>query len=997
MSGEDQGGPNGPAAQRRQLTVLYTDLSDSTHLTASLEWELYAGILSDLKTVFADVITRFGGIVEQVQGDGMLAVFGLEAHPDDGRRAVSAALELNERVASLPVPAKVGRLHLHSGVHASTVLVGPGDDVTGKHVLVGDAPNIAARLSARAGPGEILVTENALGTDHHFFRKTSSYPLTVRGLAQPLRIFAVAGHHDIATRYEARRLRGLAPLIGRDQDLARLRAVAAHAASGIQQQVWLVGAPGLGKTRLANEFLDHQSDALLLKAHCESFLEAEPLQPIRQWLKAAMQNETFTPLPHGSPLSQEETTRLQGVLTGGIESPPLDEVIEALAALFAALSQRQALIVFVDDWQWADDACRRILADLRTRNLGAVLFLFASREASVIGNNPGTHVITLEPLVTTDTQVLVRTLRPGMADDVCAQLVDAAGGNPLFAEELCHALNAAAELTRRAPASIETGWIPLHIKSLIQSRLEKLPAEAAETVRLAALIGKDAPLELLETSLGRSVTAQELNQISDEDLLYLDSQRGALHFKHGMTRDIVVESTGAAEARRLHAAICRALLLHAATTGEDISQPMAIHCMGAHDFEDAARHAIRGGDEAMAALALDKARAQYQLAFEALERLPAAEAIDRERLELARRLSAASNFDAQNVLVDIFTQVRASMLSIGNRDALIEAEYQLAHANYLLGNATEAVSHALDARKLAATSSRAGLRAQIDSTLGQAYSAMGRYNEAIEFLDAALCSQRPYCDNPRTSAAYAYGLACRGMLLGDRGQFDLAYADFTEASTLLSNRFHEVLLSVLEMQATVQSWQGLWEQARESSLRAAGLADRVGSRYMTAMAQALLGYVGAHLGDADGADAMKTGLGWIEGHDMRLWISMQFGRLAEVLLETGRTSEALHFAEAALHRAKQFDCLGEASACCVQAALSTGDESRRWFETARRAAGQRDSRRELALIDYKQAVCLANRGEAADAGKLAARSKEAFSGLQMPWHADRAQRLLLRL
>ena len=180
--------PQGRRAQRRHLTALFSDLSDSTALASSVDPEEFAELLDALNRTFEQIILRHGGTILQVRGDGVFAVFGMEAREDEGRRATEAALELHHAVKNIaftsPLPGFSG-LTMHTGIHAGLVLAVEGDEVMGRFVLVGDAANLASRLSDVAGPDEILVSEASLGTERHFFSNPRPSRHSVRRCERP--------------------------------------------------------------------------------------------------------------------------------------------------------------------------------------------------------------------------------------------------------------------------------------------------------------------------------------------------------------------------------------------------------------------------------------------------------------------------------------------------------------------------------------------------------------------------------------------------------------------------------------------------------------------------------------------------------------------------------------------------------------------------------------------------------------------------------------------
>ncbi|PTT78088.1 hypothetical protein DBR42_24175, partial [Pelomonas sp. HMWF004] len=425
---------------RRLLTLLFVDLSGSTAMAEWMEAEHYATMLAGLRALYERIVPHHGGVIARIQGDGMLAVFGHpEVREDDGRRATEAALELHAAVRSLMppglLPAGFVGLTLHSGIHAGVVLVNEGDQMRGRFELLGNAPNIAARLAEAAKADEIIASDESLGLQSQFFETGPRFVLQLRGRATPLAAYRVFGRAAVGRRFEASVRRGLAPFVGRCSELTRLDAALAGALSGRTLWLGLRAGAGVGKTRLTEEFLRRAADQAcrIHRGYCESYLSAEPLQPFLQMLRGMASMADAPP-----------------ELFAAQHSPP-GQRADALLALLLALARRTPQLVFIDDLQWADDASLRLLHRLRTGALAQslpLLLLSASRPQP--GMLPGTHddpaeLIELPPLTELEAARAVQQLLPQIDPFIAAEVQRHAGGNPLFIEELCHAAADAGE------------------------------------------------------------------------------------------------------------------------------------------------------------------------------------------------------------------------------------------------------------------------------------------------------------------------------------------------------------------------------------------------------------------------------------------------------------------------------------------------------------------------------------------------------------------------
>jgi class 3 adenylate cyclase/tetratricopeptide (TPR) repeat protein len=969
---------------RRYLTLLFSDLSDSTRLGELMEAEDYAELLADLRALCREIIVRHGGHIARMQGDGVLALFGYPApHEDDGRRATDAALELHAAVSALASRGPDGApLTLHSGIHAGLVLLSDGDLERGRFELLGNVPNVAARLSTIAEADDVLVSEETLGPQARFFITSERIDLQVKGRAAPVAAFRVLGRAASHNRFDAMSRHGLCPFVGREHSVRQLREHLRRATTGPTQCVALCGGPGMGKTRLVEELLRHASATRcrVLRGYCESYLSAEPLQPFVQMLRTVQGSDADGP---GLAEALEHAAR------GGPA---------AMGGLFDALAARQPLLLVIDDWQWADEASLRTL-DVVLALQRPVCVLLVSRSAPE-GLPSQAVVIDLLPLNDLEAAEVVRHLLPNADPFVAAEIHRYAGGIPLFIEELCHSAAAQGPRNLLGLHLGDRAWLD----SLIESRVGRLPAEQARLVRAAAVIGNVFPGWLLERITGQAADSPAVQALAAQDFVFPGEQAGTLRFKHGITRDAVYEAVGLHERKAMHRRIAQALHAQAESgAADDLLEALAYHCAAGDLPRDAAQHAERAGDKAMAASALDRARAQYAAALRALD---ATAPLDRERqlrwCAVAQKLGMACVFDPLALADGLATFERGVALAraSGDLQALARAEYWLGYLCYAKGLSRPAVAHCEASLDLAAQLDDARLAAQVRATLGQALLSACRYDRALGLLDAALDSKRRQ-GHPGNNVAVgsAYALACKGYLLGDRGHFAGADECFAEALQLLGDVRHQVAASVRHWVSVVRQWQGRWEEALRAAEEAAEIAEQVKSRQQLAMGRALAGHARWMIArDPLALQAVRDATVWIEARKGGLATSLNHGWLVEGALAEGRTDEARRHAARLLLRARHDDRIGEALGCraLAQAASATGDFARaaHWLGVAQRSAEIRGSAHERAANALCEAQLELDRGRAGEARRLLDAACVALEAMRMRWHLERAQRMV---
>ncbi|MBI5722090.1 MAG: AAA family ATPase [Burkholderiales bacterium] len=1057
-----------PTGGRYRLSVLFCDLCDSTALSHSLEAEEYAELLAALRQASDAAITRHGGTVVRIQGDGLLAVFGYpQPREGDGRRAVEAALQLHDAVKRIAVPARAGLregLRLHSGIHAGMVLVQEGGLAIGRLELFGVVPNVAAHLSSQANRDELLVSDETLGPALAQFSAGAMRRLQVQGHEQPIDCWPVVGHVGRAGRtagVEGSAGTGAAApavprpaparqrFVGRHRELEQLERRLGESLAGATRQVAIVGPPGVGKTRLASEFLQRtaQNGCRVLTGWCESELDAVPLQPVLQMVRAAlgltpeapvaaalkvigaaleMQGladvvPTLLPLLGGAPPGAGE--RGEGGERGEPRAPrgagagaaaptaPADPA-PAIARLFATWAARKPLLLFIDDWHWSDAASRQALAAISAAASGAGLMIVLSTRS--VDASDATmrqiEVLALAPLSPEEGAASIRALLPQVDPFVADDIYRYSGGNPLFIEELCH--SAAHEQVRAAGQQVGAAWLQV----LIESRVARLAPAQAELVRTLAVIGNVVPAALLAAITGLAPDDEALAELAEKDFVF-PGPDGALRFKHGLTRDVIYESVGLRERRELHLRVAEALQRQGVPGGEAPHEALAYHFGAASRDAEAAHHAELAGDRAAALSALDRAKSLYHAA---LVRLQAA-GLDRGRVQrwlaIANKLGLICVFDASRRDLPVFEQaVRLAQAQAEaaprppahappsvTPEGLVQAraEYWLGYLLYALGQAREAVAHFGRAVVLAGPGTDA-LAVQIRAALGQAKAAASDYAGAEPLLADAVAIKRSHRRGARASVGLAYSLVCLASVAGDRGEFERAHELFDEAQGLVNGATHQIAASITGWRAVVFGWQGRWSEALEAAQESTHIAERTHSLFQFCQGRATGAYAEWMLkGEPSSIERLTESTLWLEPRESGLFRSLDHGWLTECWLALGDATQARRHAARALLRGRSGDLIGVALGCRAMArdAAARHDpvQAGRWLLRARRIAAQRESRHEAAGNE----LCAGEMALAAGALDLARRCADAaaaaFEQLQMRWHGERAQALLAQL
>jgi class 3 adenylate cyclase/tetratricopeptide (TPR) repeat protein len=1017
------------------LAVVFADLCGSTARSLSMEAELYADLLSDVRRLAREIVPRHGGIVLRTQGDGIVSIFGYPAsNEDDSRHAIEATLELHAAVRRLQAPGGLpGQqpVALHSGIHAGRTLMRPGGLEGAMFELVGPVPNIAAHLSQRAEWDEVLVSEESLGPRQRHFVLGAPAALTLPGRDQPLTAVRVLARADAPSAAALPGLwRARAPLAGR---LAELLALARHlqaAAGGSPRLVAVLGDPGIGKTRLLEEFLNAAAADVhaVHRGYCESGLSAEPLQPFLQIVRtlvgitpglapqqAARSVDAFV-APLGPDAAELRDDLLQLLSLGdaagsGTAEPAttstkrsgLEHRVAALRSLFGRLARMGPQVIFLDDWHWADDASRQVLDGLLGSS-GPLLVVVAARAGGPADPAlAGAERIALEPLALEEANATIARLLPAADPFVAGEIHRYSGGIPLYIEELCHLLRAeggTARLERLHPGSV---WL----NAVIEARVARLAPRQAELVRAAAIVGNVFPAWLLERLTGAGEHDPVLRSLAEHDLVFPADKPGMLRFKHGITRDVIYESVGLREKTALHLRIAEALAADADAPGaEDRHEALAYHYGAAGRRQEAAHFAELAGDKAMAASALDRARVQYRAALDALDVDAAQPGEARQRwLAVVQRLGMACVFDPLGLDDGLVLFERAVVLARDGLDTpggaalLARAEYWLSYIAYARGEVRTALRHGEQALARAEQAGDVRLAAQVRATLGQTLASAADYERALPLLEQSIdIKRRNVQSGARLAVGSSYSLATKGLVLGDRGEFGAAHECMDEALALVAGSGHQIESSVLGWRTAVLMWQGRWAEAIDSAARSSAIAARCKSTHLYAMHLAQMAYAEWVLArSADALHSLQEATAWIEARHGRMVLSLNHGWLADARVDAGQPRQARAHAAGALRRARALDRVGEAMACraMARAAALAGRAPRalHWLALARRAADARASAHEAAVNEWCEAAVQAHLDHADAARRGAERAHAAFERLQMPWHLAQVQAL----
>jgi class 3 adenylate cyclase/tetratricopeptide (TPR) repeat protein len=694
-AGQPGGAPPPPPgeAELRRATVVFADLAEPGRVRASLSSHDLAAFQQDLTHALTEAATRYGGSVERLFGNAVMALFGAPvAHEDDPERALRCAALMRELAANLDRRwgSRVGNeIALQIGINTGTVVAGGILLGSGRtYAVTGDTLNTAARLRSAAGPGEIL-----LGADtRRFVAHTADLepipPLVLKGKARPVQAYRLRALRATGGSTRGLQQRGIASeLVGRGPEIAALREALARLRQGRGGVLVVTGEPGLGKSRLLAEArsLPEAAEVLWLEGRTLSYSTDLSYWPFLQVLRQA------AGIREGDPESAawaglEE--RLRSLFGADIDEPlvylatmlgleitgELAERVRYLDAeavrrqvfrtarrFFEALARERPLVLLIEDLHWVDASSAALVEHLLPLTAEAPLLLcWASRPEAAVARrlaeaaraDPERHFaeIALQPLPRDAGDELLRgLLGDALPPALRRAILDKADGNPFFVEEVIRGMIDAGAVVHergvwRASPEAEAMTIPDTVQGVIMARIDRLDDDLKRTLRLASVVGRSFFMRVLKSIAEAEHAIEEgVSELAELELLRRKGAAPELEymFRHVLVQETAYESIVKRRRRELHRRVCAAIEGLFADRLDEFHGLLAYHAARGEDWDRAQRYLLRAGDQAARLAADQEALAHYQQAVEVCERALGDRWDPRERAALDRRIGEA--------------------------------------------------------------------------------------------------------------------------------------------------------------------------------------------------------------------------------------------------------------------------------------------------------------------------------------------------------------------
>ena len=672
-------------AERRQVTVIFSDLVGSTALSARMDPEDLREVISAYQKCVAETVKRLGGFVAKYMGDGVLVYFGYpQAHEDDAERALRAGLELIQAVGGLksstPLQTRVG---IATGLVVVGDLIGSGE--AQERGIVGETPNVAARLQGIAEPNTVIVAESTRTLIGNLFELQDLGAQDLKGIAGPVRAWAALRPSAVESRFEALHASGLTELVGREEELEILLRRWSKAKTAEGQVVLLSGEAGIGKSRLTAALLERLAAEphTRLRYFCSPHATDSALHPIIGQMERAAgfahDDASQAKLDKlDAVLAQTSTSREDTALFAELLSLPNDgrypalaldppqrrqKTLEALGAQLEALAHQRPVLMIFEDAHWADptslEALNRIVDQIRTLPVLLIATFRPEFNAPWLGQSRVTGV-TLNRLGEREAAAIVARLAGNkeLPADVMAEIVERTDGIPLFVEEMTKAvLEAEGEReARRIAAAVPSPAlaVPASLHASLMARLDRL-GPAKEVAQIAAAIGREFSHALL-AAVARKPEVEiraALDSLTQSGLLFRQGAppHSTYLFKHALVQDAAYGTLLREPRRALHGRVVETLESQFPDIAESQPDLLARHCTEAGLIEKAANLWGKAGLRSLGRSALAEAVAQLTRALDQIATLPGTPTLRREQIRLQvtllRPLGHVKGFAAQ--------------------------------------------------------------------------------------------------------------------------------------------------------------------------------------------------------------------------------------------------------------------------------------------------------------------------------------------------------------
>ena len=986
-------------SERKYVTVLFADLRGSLELLAHRDPEDAQAVLEPVLEQLVKAVHRHGGTVNQVLGDGIMALFGAPvAYEDHALRACAAALDMQTAVGEVSERLRRERgteVKIRVGMNSGEVVVRATiADFQKDYSAVGETTHVAARVEQLAAPGTVTLTTQTLRLVEGLVEVVALGQFPLKGLAQPIELYRLVGLPPAQSRMRGARVRTQSRFVGRTAELETLQRAITEARHGRGQLVAVIGEPGLGKSRLFLEIMRSPAveGALVLETGAEAYGRTGALVPLvellRSYLRLGPGDAAFTidAAVRGKlrevAASDAAAPALVSLLAPTLEPPPRPAetgserrswMLAAIWELLAAEARRQPVVLVIEDLQWLDAQTRAfvdLLAD-RLGNIAIALLVSYRSDHQPLWRRRGHTQIHLDRLAPDDVDMLLDAL---VGDDPSLEslkrmLEQHTDGNPLFLEETVHALVESHVLTgapgryRLAAAAPEVR-VPASVHAVLAARIDALPADGKRVLQCAAVIGRHVSRNLLVGVTGLPAEDVERAVAHLRSAAFFDESGGHTSpedvFRHALTHEVAYGTLLHERRRALHERVLHALEQSVGPDSSEHAEQLAHHAVRAEAWAPAVTYLRQAAALAVARSADADALRHLETAIEAVGRLPETpetltQAID-VRLELRNALLPTG--ERQRIFRSL-VEAEAVARRLGDQRRLGWISGYLAPHLWGIGDYEHALRAGQEALVTAQTLGDPALAVIANRYLGHVHYSLGDYRTAVELLRQSVTSLNDDIIRRHFSLPFMTSIATGSWLvlaLAELGEFDEAVERGIRGVEAAERAGHAYSVTAASCGlALMHLRQGEVERAIASAERALELSRRRDFSGLVGWASAMLGYAYALAGKTDEAvNLLETGTELAQKTQVKVGESLIAAALAEAYLLAGRRADASATAARALEIARArrergyegwtLRLLAEIAAAAVPPALADAEEHFRAASTIADELGMRPLR-----------------------------------------------------
>jgi class 3 adenylate cyclase/predicted ATPase len=938
------------AAERRQLTVMFCDLVGSTALSARFDPEDLREIIAAYHRTVAEIIAAADGFISRYMGDGVLVYFGYpQAHEDDAERAVRAGLGAIDAVRRLD--AKSVKLQTRVGIATGLVVVGDviGEGSAQEQSVVGETPNLAARLQGLAEPDTVVIAAGTRRLVGNLFEYRDLGAVEVKGIAAPVPVWQVLRPSAVASRFEALHGSALTPLIGRDEEIDLLLRRWARAKAGDGQVVLICGEPGIGKSRITAALAErlHVEPYLRLRYFCSPYYQDSALFPFIDQVGRAAGFASDDPpaarleklealLAHVAPPDEDVAFLADLMSLPASERHPLpnlspqrkkERTLEALIRRLEGFARRQPIVAVFEDAHWMDPTSRELL-DLiiqRVHSLPVLLIVTFRPEFQPpwIGQ-PQVTMLALNRLDRHDRTALVEQIAGGKAlpDEVISQIVGRTDGVPLFVEELTKSVLESGVLREEADSYVLNRplppfAIPTTLQDSLMARLDRL-ASVRLVAQIGAAIGREFSYALLRavSRLPENELHAALGRLVASELVF---QRGmppdaVYSFKHALVQDAAHGSLLRNARQQLHAQIADALQTHFPELMESQPELLAQHYAEAGLVEKSVAYWGQAGRRSAARSAMAEATAQLQKGLDQLELLPDNRQRQQQELEFWSAMGAALRFvkgQAAPEMGHAFVRARELWEQLGSPSQFLHIPYGLSFYHIYRGEFDLAQRLDEDLLRLSRQRNDAAGLVLGHASSGRTLMSLGRFASSRSHLEEVLALYDPDShgslgyqtgSHPGRGARGQLGIALFCLGFPDKALAQIN-AGITEALTLAHT---PSLAASLAQGCRLLSLRGDNAALDERAGQLIAVATEQGFPLYRALGTIYRGWVKVNTDDvAEGISLLRSGSGAYRTTGAESRIPYYIALLAKACEIAGQVDEALTLLNSAMQIAER--------------------------------------------------------------------------------------------